>query len=596
MKLKMANKIIPISKTKIVDYSNEPLTNFWQAKGGSHSTNLNFKQQIIELLQSVTEGTICIQSVQLSDKQIIKQIFDTTRGREVKIYILVNQYSPELDLLNGVCLIRYDLENTGSYILANPNSKQTHGLFFTGQITDEVLSSSNQILKNINEKEITDLFRHFCFHFWETAKKEVIEKKQHLKIESKPIDIFHDLSEFGDKDFVYSSLFDFIEKTKRGELSNKIMVPYKKEKDNPILIKCTDKHLLGNIETDELMAFNQFENYAPDVSDNGTCCKIEYEWTNIPFYLPEKSNESPLYEKWKTEISKIKNHIETVLNKIQEAEKKEKTISSALSRFFLGKKTIFNKLKTDLEDIKQTDFPNITDKELKEKILAINEIYSQVENEIGEIEQEDKKAKLDDEINDLKDRKKSKEKELTNKQGDMSEKQNKINEQLKKFLAIHKIEESLIGKIKSDWQQQSGAKNKKDNPREAEEAEAKITELNEIQKQVFINKVKSEIENIQKEIKMTEDEIKRKENEKSKSSQQNGNKSSLSEFVANESSKLNSISGKQISIPDIPPLPKVGILYELNSKSYLAIEYWEQYEQGILEADRLKAKLCAIKN
>jgi hypothetical protein len=593
----MANKILPISKTEIVDYSNEPMTNFWQYKGGkTHTADQNFKQQIIELLRSVTEGFICIQSVKLSDKQIIKQIFDTTRGREVKIYILVNQYSPELDLLNGVCLIRYELQNTGSYILANPNSNQPHGLFFTGQITDEALSSSNQILKNIKDKEITELFRHFCFHFWETAKKEVIEEGKHLNIESKPIDVFHDTTAFGDKDFVYSTLFDFIEKTKRGELSNKLMVPFKKENENPILIKSVDKHLLGNIETDELMTFKQFENYAPDLSDNGTCCKIEYEWTNIPFYLPEKSNESPLYEKWKTERSKINNHIETVLNKIQEAEKREKTISSALSRFFLGKKTTFNKLKTDLEDIKQTEFPNITNKELKEKISAINIIYSQVEGEIGEIEQEDKKAKLDEEINDFKERKKSKEKELTYKEGELSEKENKTSVQLKDFLAKHKIEEALLGKLKSEWQQQSGQKNKKNNPREADEAEAKLTELNEIQNQVFINKLKYEIENIQREVKRIEDEIKRKENEKSKSSQQGGSKSSLTEFVSNESSKQSSSSGKQLSVPDLPPLPRVGILYQLNSQTYLAIEFWEQYEQGKLEADRLKAKLCAIKN
>ena len=593
----MANKILPISKTVIVDYSNEPMTNFWQVNGGiTHTSAQNFKQQIIEMLRSVTEGFICIQSVKLSDKQIIKQIFDTSRGRDVKIYILVNQYSPELDMLNGVCLIRYELQNTGSFILANPNSNQPHGLFFTGQITEEALSSSNHILKNIKNKEITELFRHFCFHFWETAKKEIIEEGKQLNIESKPIDVFHDTTAFGDKDFVYSTLFDFVEKTKRGELSNKLIVPFTKENQIPILIKSAEKQLLGNIIIDELIPYKEFEDYAPKLTDNGTTCKIEYEWTNTPFYLPEKSNENPLYEKWKTETSKIKNHLETILNKIHEAEKREKTISSSLSRFFLGKKTIFNKLKTDLNDFKQADFANSTSKELKEMIASINTIYSQVENEIREIEQEDKKAKLDEEINDLRGKKNSKEAELKVKQDELSDKENKIIEQLKAFLEKNKIEESLLGKVKSEWQQQSGQKNKKKNPKEAEDAEAKLTELNKIQNQVFINKLKSEIENIQREVKRLEDEMKRKESEKSKSNQQNGNKSSLSEFVANESSKQSSTSGKQLSVPDLPQLPKVGKLYQLNSQSYLAIEFWEQYDQGKSEADRLKAKLCAIKN
>ncbi len=168
----MANKILPISKSKVVDYSNQPLINFWQVKGGkSHSVVQNYKQQIITLLQSVTEGFVCIQSVKLTDKQIIKQIFDTARGREVKIYILVNQYSPELDLLNGVCLIRHELQNTGSFVLVNPISNQPNGLFFSGHLTESTLTTSNQILKEINEKEVTELFRHFCFHFLGNCQK-----------------------------------------------------------------------------------------------------------------------------------------------------------------------------------------------------------------------------------------------------------------------------------------------------------------------------------------------------------------------------------------------------------------------------------------
>jgi hypothetical protein len=593
----MANKILPISKSKVVDYSNEPLTNFWQVKGGkSDSVGQNYKQQIINLLQSVTEGFICIQSVKLTDKQIIKQIFDTARGREVKIYILVNQYSPELDSLNGVCLIRYELQNTGSFVLVNPNSNQSNGLFFTGQITEEALSSSSQILKNIKDKEVQELFRHFCFHFWETAKKEIIEEGKHLNIEAKPIDVFHDTKEFGERDFVYSTLFDFVEKTQRGDLSDKLIVPFRKENETKILIKQSERRELGIFNLPDLLSLNEFEKQEPVLNDEGTACKVEYLWTNEPFYLPEKCSESPLYDKWKSESSKIIVHLNNVLNKIQAGEKREKTISSTLSRFFLGKKNTFNKLKSDIEVLKETEFANISDKQLKEKISGINSIYSQVENEIGEIEQEDKKAKLDEEINSLKENKKNKETELTNKQGELNEKEKKASEQLKIFLENLKIEEALLGKVKSEWQQQSGHKNKQKNPKEAEDAENKLAELNEIQNQVFINKLKSELENIQRELKRIEDEIKRKENEKSKSVQQSGSKSSLSEFVSNESSIQSSNSGKLLSVPDLQQLPIVGKLYQLNNQPYLAIEFWEQYDQGKSEADRLKAKLCAIKN
>lgn len=592
----MENRIVPISKLKIVDYSNEPLTNFWQVKADKlHSNDQNFKQQIIELIQSVTDGIICIQTVKLTDKHIIKQIFDTANGREVKIYLLVNQYSPELDLLNSVCLIRYELQNTGSFILTNPNSKQPNGLFFSGQITEDSLTSSIHILKNISDKDVSELFRHFCFHFWETAKNEIIEAGKHLNIQSKPIDIFHDTTAFDDKDFVYATLFDFIEKTNRGDFSNKMIVPLKKENEPPILIRSKDNQKLGNVNIDELLPFKEFENHTPVLSDNGKACKIEYEWTNTPFYLPENSNESELYGKWLIETEKIKNHLDYILKKIQEAEKKEKTISSALSRFFLGKKNTFNKIKSDIEELTQSDYANMSDKKLKEKISDINTIYTQMESEIEEIEQEDKKARLDEEIKILKQNKIAKEEELSIKQIELNEKEKKLKEQLMGFLSKHNIEEAQIGKLKSEWQQQSGHKNKQKIPKESEEAEAKLAELNEIQNQVFINKLKSEIENIQREIKRIDDEIKRKENEKFKSSPQSENKSSLSEFVTNESSKQSSNSGKLLSIPDLQQLPKVGKLYQLNSQPYLAIEFWEQYDQGKSEADRLKAKLCTIK-
>ncbi len=106
--------------------------------------------------------------------------------REVKIYLLVNQYSPELNLVNEVCLIRYNLKNIGSFILTNPNSNQKSGLFFGGHLTEQSLTLSNQILNELKEKEVTELYHHFCFHFWETAKKEVIEVGKHNIIYSKP--------------------------------------------------------------------------------------------------------------------------------------------------------------------------------------------------------------------------------------------------------------------------------------------------------------------------------------------------------------------------------------------------------------------------
>jgi hypothetical protein len=49
-------------------------------------------------------------------------------------------------------------------------------------------------------------------------------------------------------------------------------------------------------------------------------------------------------------------------------------------------------------------------------------------------------------------------------------------------------------------------------------------------------------------------------------------------------------------MPELQQLPTIGKLFQVNSQQFLGIEFWEQYEQGKKEAERLKANLCAIKN
>lgn len=593
----MANNILPLAKTKVVDFSKESLQNFWMTKSDNeYPIGQDFKGSIIQLLKSVSEGVVCIQSASITDNQVIKQIFDTARDREVRIYILVNQYSPELDLLKGRCLIRCGLTNTGSFILANPSSNQKVGLFFGGLLTELSLASSNQILCKIKGKEIGELFRHFCFQFWETAKSEVKDEGEHNNVDSKPIEVFHNKAAYGERDFVYSTLFDFVQTKVRYELWGSLIVPLGKENENPILITPIEKIEIGSIHLGKLLSFDEFDNHAPDFSDNGTACRIEFKWMNVPFYLPETSLESPLYARWNQESKRIGNFLDSILAKIDAGENKEKTISQKLSRFFLGKKTAFRNLKSDVEELRKVDYASITEKEIKEKINQINGIHKQVENEIEEIEQEDRKAKLEEEITSIQERRNDKNNLLASKQADLSDKQKVIKEKLKVFLEEHKIDENLLNKVKSEWQQQSGQKNKQKNPKEAQEAETKFNQLNEIQNLGFIKKIEDEIENLKRDLKRINDEIRIKEVEKSKSSPKVESKSALEEFVTSQPSKQNSTDNKLLTVTDLPQLPRTGKLFQLNNQTYLAIEYWEQYDQGKSEAGRLKANLCAIKN
>lgn len=59
---------------------------------------------------------------------------------------------------------------------------------------------------------------------------------------------------------------------------------------------------------------------------------------------------------------------------------------------------------------------------------------------------------------------------------------------------------------------------------------------------------------------------------------------------------MHQIKEKQMAMHNYPILPSVGELFEAEGKSFLAIRYWDEYEEGLKEALRLGAKLCAFNN
>ena len=80
--------------------------------------------------------------------------------------------------------------------------------------------------------------------------------------------------------------------------------------------------------------------------------------------------------------------------------------------------------------------------------------------------------------------------------------------------------------------------------------------------------------------------------------------SEITNGVKKESSSLDrfynpgrhQIKEKQMAMHNYPILPSVGELFEAEGKSFLAIRYWDEYEEGLKEASRLGAKLCAFNN
>jgi hypothetical protein len=595
----MQTKIEPISKTKTIDYGNELLENFWRQKPNV-SVNQNHKNEIVRVLQSAQEGIVCIQTEVFTDIDLIKQIFDIAQNLEVRFYILVNEYSQELDILNETCLIRYEVKNKGSFVLVNPNSNKSEGTFFTGRLTEQSLAVTQHISRRLDVKETEELFRHFCYQFWEVAKKGVIEKEKKNDVTSKPLDVFHNINTFGGKDFVYGTLFNFLKKAKRNELSDKQIIYLNKETEIPIQIKGNTTKNLGDNVIKSLLTKNEFENQEPNFVDDGVSVSIAYKWQNIPFYLPENSKDHSLYKNWENKTKEIVNALNAIINKIEGVEKRENNFSKKIAHFFLGKKNIFGALRNEIDVLKGTDFANLVEAELNKKISRINEINTQVQNEIGEIEEAYRKAKLDEEIENIKKEILAKEHELESRNQELEEKKKDKRNKLEGFCAKYSIKKEELNQKKIDqWKQQASKNNKKDkkeNLKEAELAEKKLKELNEIKASDFSSKVKDEIEKIKKHINLKNNEIKGKEKEKAKLTPQTSASSSLEKlFDPKNSKQTNSGKSLLLQVSDFkkyPQLPTIGNLFELNNEQFLAIEFWEQYEEAKKEAERLKAQLC----
>jgi len=703
----MANKIQPLPKSKIVDFGDAEMKNIWIKKETNKALDTGDSRNVLlQNISKVKEGTLCLMTEKLTDQKIIQALFNAAASG-IRVYLLTNSYEQEMDVLKGLCLIRFGINNMGTILLSNSHSNAMNGILFSGQLTEQGLANSQHITITLDAEQIKILFRHFTYHFWNSAEKEMKEPKSNAAdVGSSPIDIFPCKDNFCDPHYIKSKLEKFskdsiiltsaVSKTahfgfdemKNTELitsltgnnmdkikgladSNKIMaasggnslnifyndhecwiIPKSiiKESDILLALKTNEKQKkiikktiqkikdgyadweftgrikrsrlagkkilnagddmknefivmneqesrIGEVYIDSLIPFNKFNQFEPDFNDNGKSVKVKFEWINVPFYLPEQSSKHVLYEKWESEQKKIIGRIETILQAIQKSEENESKLSSSLKRFFLGKKTLFQEIKSELSRFLNIQFSRISSEELKKIVTRINEIQNDVEKEISSIVKEDRKAKIDEEITELRSRIPMKENEKHRLENELESKVAEREKQLSDFCSKYGINKDNLGKQRNEWEQLSGYKNKQKNPKEAEEAELKLNELKNIQGFDFLSKLKNDIANFDKEIKRLQDEIKRKETQKARDSETSEEKSSsLEELVTGKANKDKKQDSNSLNVPNLPSLPEVGTLFQKSAQDYLAIAYWEEFELGVNEAKRLNAKLCAIKN
>ena len=347
------NKITPIIKEKKEFYGDKPIKNIWllgEKKG-------NVGGELMHFLEVQPEGILCIQTPKLTNPKIIKDILKN--AEYVHTYLLIDEYTKELDALNEKVLIRYGVKTKGSMILRNPNSNQPSGIFITGELSKENIPQS-YLKESSDEEIISALYRHFCYLFWEEAKVEIIEKGKSATIDSKPMDIFHNPNEYGDKDFVFATLFESFEEKRREELSEKVVLPIGKEMDIPIPILAQDKKDLGERTFNELLPEIELQNNEPIFKDDNCSTTIIYSWKNVPFYLPKGGYRHSLYKKWEIVNEEIINRLKELIRRIK----------------FLNDNGELKEDRSFIEELKN----NISGKdiELPNKIIKVNDIYRKI--------------------------------------------------------------------------------------------------------------------------------------------------------------------------------------------------------------------------
>jgi len=607
------SKIRPKEKSKIIDRSNEEIKNFWLKKehNNSLSHRNNYCDKIISLIDSAHNSVICIMSEDLSDKRIIKAIFSAAADKGNRIYVMSNKYNQELHNLQG-CLIRYELKNIGSLILINPNTDDACGRLYTGPFSESGVALDDNILLDIDTEQISVLYQHFCYHFWNTAKKEVGQEKE---IGDAPIGIYKPINNFCDSDYVKKEIlsisenaniisssiinssylnfsdikkttiitsllgnnnssipsikksensilafkreiviniintpskgtwiipkakisdddiffalkmnqaqtdkietlideykscanYEFLDSEKRGNLSGKTVLLLGQDKDIEIKEEL-DKDLGDNKIGAKLSPYSELESLEPEFPDTGDVVKTKYIWSNVPFYLPQNNVKHELYAQWDRETKRILDSLDIILKNIDAAEKKESSLSKRIVKLFLGKKNAFNQKKDDIEELKKQQFSLLKYEDLKEKIERINKISSDVAENVADIEEEDRKAKIDEAIEKLNTEIEDKETELKQKEEEFHNKENENRRNKESFCATY------IERKKADLNANAEKRSKEiaDKEEQLNKKKAELTDLNMAEKQKEISALEVELKRMKEELASQE---KRKENQ-----------------------------------------------------------------------------------
>lgn len=259
---------------------------------------------------------------------------------------------------------------------------------------------------------------------------------------------------------------------------------------------------------------------------------VDYHWGVLPFYLPKGAKQSSFYKDWEEYKTKTSLMIDSFLDEIK----------AKLNSPQADKGTDYNRLHIIFRGKLQSILKNLeplanfkwgTNPKTREMQKSLEDIKSTYEEACQTLDLEIKRLNLEQRLSEI-----SKEK--------------------------RNLETTLQGILDKY----------KDGVPEEEQLNVK-----EIKKSV------EALGNEEKRIKREQSEITNGVKKESSSS--------LDRFY---NPGRHQIKEKQMAMHNYPILPSVGELFEAEGKSFLAIRYWNEYEEGLKEALRLGAELCAFNN
>lgn len=538
----MTNKIEIDTRSKTINRGSQTLPKSWQWP--SQDSSQGFKTQIEELL-SESQAIVCILTECIEDTSVISFLHELAqKGR--RIYLLLGKYSEKLDQLRGHCLIRIlpsEVLPHGSLILSDPCSRSQKGLLLSstlkGQSQDTLFCKSNK------DEDIKGLFRYFCFLFWERAHTEYLSESDNGRpITDKAVDVYLDVEEIHPH-YLYTTFLIDSEGLSRRELLGKHACFASGMQH--IYIMASGERDLEDISFDYLPTKKEFEQSVPeDYPDELNYLETTYRWRVLPYYLPQDAEICHYYRDWENYSSITADRLNKLIDEIDgKLDAPRPNIGVEYNRRYSIFDRQLREIRAGLDSLK--DFQWGTDPNTETKQKELNDLILRHTTECNQLDKEIKSLDLKQELS--------------------------INEVEKKRL------EQKLNDLRKATSLGSQGKDEQKNRQEDEN---------------------------QKHIKRAEEGIKELEREELRIKVELRDLNNQSDTIIEESSleylyskdRYGKNDKNQLSPPNpsLPILPRVGRLFQVKQKLFLAIDSWDEYDEGIREAKRLNAELCANNN